>query len=404
MIDLTAEEDDNAMSTFGPFRNPGLGGGEEVRVCNPCVPDPNYNPPPPYSPGVDANYPQFSVSPRQPPLPELSPVHNAQFRGHGLSQNVTDSGQTVGHAQTPRSHDPFTDRRVSYHESTRVADLWPPTPPPQPGYTHPSGYDHRPRAHTRPYVGTTSSTPTHPPNRPRIDAANMTPSMIRRLAFSQGAPPPSAPVPAPQQRQPTPRRQIAEEDECPICGDELPPKGYNGDDAARVQHVNECIAIHSGSPPPVPAEQTSQSLPSQRTRGMSNAALSAGNGEGASNGNRLSMSARGMYPYTATEKDCLDDQGNEAECVICFEEFEAGTKMARLVCWCKFHEVCTDGTFGLYAMVTNCFAEVHSTVVGEKGTGCLSDTSASVLVEAYVILLFTWTKKEKRRGNFDRLT
>ena len=53
----------------------------------------------------------------------------------------------------------------------------------------------------------------------------------------------------------------------------------------------------------------------------------------------MSISARGMYPYIATEKDCVDEEGNEAECVICFEEFEAGDKMARLVCWCKFHEV-----------------------------------------------------------------
>ncbi|KAJ4401613.1 hypothetical protein N0V91_007785 [Didymella pomorum] len=50
--------------------------------------------------------------------------------------------------------------------------------------------------------------------------------------------------------------------------------------------------------------------------------------------------ARGMFPYIATEKDCVDEDGNDAECVICFEEFEAGDKMARLVCWCKFHEKC----------------------------------------------------------------
>jgi hypothetical protein len=38
----------------------------------------------------------------------------------------------------------------------------------------------------------------------------------------------------------------------------------------------------------------------------------------------------------------VDADGGEAECIICFEEYEAGDKMARLVCWCKFHEVCTD--------------------------------------------------------------
>jgi hypothetical protein len=74
---------------------------------------------------------------------------------------------------------------------------------------------------------------------------------------------------------------------------------------------------------------------------MSNAAgLAAGGGN-----SRVAMAARGMVVYTATEKDCVDDDGAEAECVICFEEFESGVKMARLVCFCKFHEVCFDYFF-----------------------------------------------------------
>lgn len=63
-------------------------------------------------------------------------------------------------------------------------------------------------------------------------------------------------------------------------------------------------------------------------------------GEGASNNNRMSHAARGLFPFIATEKDCIDADGEEEECVICFEEYEAGDKMARLVCWCKFHEAC----------------------------------------------------------------
>lgn len=39
-IDLT---DEASLSSL--FGNPALGGGEEVRLCNPCVPDPNPNPP-----------------------------------------------------------------------------------------------------------------------------------------------------------------------------------------------------------------------------------------------------------------------------------------------------------------------------------------------------------------------
>lgn len=38
-------------SPTGLNGNPALGGGQEVRVCNPCVPDPNNNPPPLYRTG-----------------------------------------------------------------------------------------------------------------------------------------------------------------------------------------------------------------------------------------------------------------------------------------------------------------------------------------------------------------
>lgn len=43
-----------------------------------------------------------------------------------------------------------------------------------------------------------------------------------------------------------------------------------------------------------------------------------------------------MFPYKATEKDCIDD----AECTICLEEFEVGVEMARLECLCRFHLRC----------------------------------------------------------------
>lgn len=41
IIDLTGDDSFSTSSTI----NPALGGGEEVRLCNPCVPDPNPNPP-----------------------------------------------------------------------------------------------------------------------------------------------------------------------------------------------------------------------------------------------------------------------------------------------------------------------------------------------------------------------
>ena len=121
---------------------------------------------------------------------------------------------------------------------------------------------------------------------------------------------------------------------------------------------------------------SSTSLPSQRTRGMSSA---AGNGEGSSN--RMSMMARGMVPYVATEKDCTDEEGNEAECVICFEEFEAGDKMARLVCWCKFHEVSWPVT---HPTLKQTYADnnigLYKGMVEEKGQRSVSDAPVAVLV------------------------
>jgi hypothetical protein len=49
----------------------------------------------------------------------------------------------------------------------------------------------------------------------------------------------------------------------------------------------------------------------------------------------------GLFPYKATEKDCVD----EAECTICLEEFEVGVDMARLECFCRFHLHCIRGWF-----------------------------------------------------------
>lgn len=49
----------------------------------------------------------------------------------------------------------------------------------------------------------------------------------------------------------------------------------------------------------------------------------------------------GMFPYKATEKDCIDD----AECTICLEEFVVGVAMARLECLCRFHRQCIQDWF-----------------------------------------------------------
>jgi hypothetical protein len=318
LIDLTGDDSDN-MSPFGPFRNPALGGGEEVRVCNPCVPDPNYGPPPQYAHNTSSRHSSQASASSRTYYPPGLPSHP---RAHRSSSNVQDASRAATHGQTHRPHDSISDnRRVTYHGGSTSGERW--LPPLPSSYTQASPF--------RPAENNSSNSRYTTPNNGQLPF-NLGPgsqsvvNMFPRSTFT-AVPPPAHYQP------PRPRRQIAEEDECPICGNELPPIGPDNDEADRTQHIEECIALHSGSPAPAPlTQQTSASLPAQRTRGMSNA------GEGASN--RMSHAARGMFPFTATEKDCVDAEGNEEECVICFEEYEAGDRMARLVCWCKFHEVC----------------------------------------------------------------
>jgi hypothetical protein len=74
IMDLTRDEnDDSNPGSPVHANNPALGGGEEVRVCNPCVPDPNYAPPPPYSispPIVPSSIPgRVRDLPYSPPAP-----------------------------------------------------------------------------------------------------------------------------------------------------------------------------------------------------------------------------------------------------------------------------------------------------------------------------------------------
>ncbi|KAI1541939.1 RING-finger-containing ubiquitin ligase [Pyrenophora tritici-repentis] len=218
----------------------------------------------------------------------------------------------------------------------------PTRPPPHADSSPPSSSDRKRRL-------TTADSPMRRPSSIRMHSENTGATIANPILLDSPpavrALPPTPSIPT-QANIAAPRRQSdivlppwqPDKDECPICGEELPPKGPNNDDTERTQHIQECIALHSASPGPTAAlaQVTSASLPNQRTRGMS----SAGNGEGASNQSRMSHAARGMFPYVATEKDCIDDEGRQAECTICLEDFEAGDKMARLVCWCKFHESC----------------------------------------------------------------
>lgn len=221
-------ESDSDGNYSNPFSNPALGGGEEVRVCNPCVPDPNYNPP-----------------------PQEHSRHAAFFANASQQQNY-----------------PFNSRRSGFSQS----------------YS--------------PHSNQHQQTPASPTRTPQYHAS------------------PTAQSHTSQTQVQTPR--YTEEDFCVVCNILLPPISPSGDDTARTQHLDS--HFNNATPPD----------------------SSSPNNTGQSSTTRHSLNARGFFPYTATEKDCVTQDGSSAECDICLEDFENGDQLARLACWCRFHRHCIE--------------------------------------------------------------
>ncbi|PSR99394.1 FYVE zinc finger-domain-containing protein [Coniella lustricola] len=245
-----------------------LGGGERVRLCNPCVPDPNTNPP------------QGQQSP-------------TSIRSHGRSHSTVGSGSGYGFNMAGVVSDAYSRSRsatmlpnTSHQSSGNMP--YQPTQNRILSGTPPSHYS----------FGGSSSSSAYRVHRLRspLDATQGTAAAASSSsAAAQRRPLPPDPPP------------IAEEDECPVCHRELPPRELPNFETLREAHIGVCITSHS-------------------TYGGMSAV------EGTSSRPRRT----GMFPYLATEKDCVDS----AECTICLEEFEAGVPMARLECLCRFHRDC----------------------------------------------------------------
>lgn len=103
-IDLTQDDDDDlrspTSSSLHGSSGPQLEGGEKVRLCNPCVPDPQPEPPPYYPPGNDST----SRDPRW--NSGLAQGFNSNHTGRpGHRQSVSHSGALEGAITTPVSVD-----------------------------------------------------------------------------------------------------------------------------------------------------------------------------------------------------------------------------------------------------------------------------------------------------------
>lgn len=285
--------------------SPMMGGAEVVRVCKPCVPDP-WTPPAPQ---------QQNPQPAQ-EAPRLVPTG---------SRRASEASQSRYH------------RRPSVQLPSNIR-------PPPDDSRFPSYRDFIPRAHAShiPGIGpisSSSSQATHffdgRSSRPRGQTA---PSNRQQGAVvsSSSALPHNTPQPR--------RRQVREEDECPVCGIELPPG-----EAVREAHIQTCVSSrfstpHSHTPPvpslaPIPPTNAHDpNLPST-TSPTSNA--------DSARARAMSYRSRGIFPYIATEKDCVDGEGREQECTICMEEFQPGEEMGRLECLCKFHRKCIREWWGI---------------------------------------------------------
>ena len=354
----------NTRQQSQDFRiDPALGGGQEVRLCNPCVPDPNplphlaYPSPTRYAPNP------FGEGARAPQVSTHSSPGNSQTsirQGPPLTRRISSDRpeRNSTNAATPNAM-----RRQFSRDSPFVS-----------GPTMDRQQNHAPRP--------TGSVPQPPPNyqsifgsapEPPLDdvglRTNHAPIMlislkgyIQSLLQRHGPPHPyhrhhvsTVDVPAhprhrsmldietPPRPRPASHPMLREEDECPICHSALPPKGPDGSETAREAHVTACIESHFSSSTPSSSHPPPAAVVAASVAASDATPTQAGAGSLPRSDGSHSMPRRrttGMVVYHASEKDCIGDGGEGAqECVICFEEFAVGVEMGRLECLCKFHKV-----------------------------------------------------------------
>ncbi|RDL36873.1 uncharacterized protein BP5553_06225 [Venustampulla echinocandica] len=307
---------DSARSSISAeFR--GIGGGERVRLCNPCVPDPNVAPP-------QSNFSNSPASSSQPSghsrsSSAMSPFHG-QYQHPGGSQSNPILVQRLRNApRRPRESSILGQNNSSHSQNLQSRGSSYNT---REGHRFVDPLESRSRSST---VGGNARDIYYVVNNlsDRPSGAHRHPSMTARndIDLSRSQVPPT--LRPPQQ----PRRQILEEDECWVCHTELPSRLLPDFETLRSQHVEACIAsVMHGSPPPPPA----QSDPNRSSSSV-NTISSSPEPRSAAQSRRT-----GVFPYLGTEKDCVDD----AECTICLEEFEVGVEMGRLECFCRFHLKC----------------------------------------------------------------
>ncbi|EPE28018.1 FYVE/PHD zinc finger [Glarea lozoyensis ATCC 20868] len=292
----------------------GLGGGERVRLCNPCVPDPNIAPPQTNSSHIPQSLSQPSRHGRSASgaIPSYGPYQRTQNQPN---RQVTPISVRDALRSTPRRpREPSIlgppNQSSSYYSNSQNF------PPRGSSYTHRED----PRLGLNPMEARSRSSTVGGASRGGLVTANShgppnvaasSPrfvGLIPRSESDQSRPLP----PRPQQR-----RQIPEEDECWVCHRELPSRTLPNFEALRSKHVESCIASAMQGPSTSPAPQTAaRPIPSQSSTSVATTPTPTVQQSVPSSSTPVRRT--GVFPYIATEKDCVDD----AECTICLEEFE----------------------------------------------------------------------------------
>ncbi|KAI9672366.1 MAG: hypothetical protein M1817_003388 [Caeruleum heppii] len=342
-----------------------LGGGEEVRICNPCVPDPNLTPPPQSERRRSSQSMVRDMD--HGALGEGSTSREAERRRRRRSQRAVISAQEqyfgLGPSASAMDDELMTPGGVpsrlravtsaseeSVHRQYRGAyngaaarvpnPNWSLIPPryssafsnvtPNPSSSAPgpdSLQDRYPPARRVSHRHAPSAGSNNPRLRSMLDVD--TPSSRRHSRHDSQPPPP----------------RLAEEDFCPVCRMVLPPRDAEHGESQREQHVQDCIAQHfsssSSGPSHPPAEAAQAAAVAATGLGRAPSQASSSSPSAGMRPRRATGGPSRMVTYLATEKDCVNSGGDgPAECVICFEEFEPGVAMARLECLCKFHRGC----------------------------------------------------------------
>ncbi|EAW10959.1 phosphatidylinositol-3-phosphate-binding ubiquitin-protein ligase [Aspergillus clavatus NRRL 1] len=292
-------DDDGAAPTPAAF-NPALGGGEEVRLCNPCVPDPNPEPPRAYPAVRGSGDPGTGWG--------VAPPNQPRRRSyHSLSTPLRQFSYDAFTGPPPSR---LNRRSTSSSEYQSFGGPF--------GGALPSSLQERPMRYGSLSSSHTSTSQVSSSARPYLGyfpAHRHLPSLT-----TEGGPERSISTSGINQvshRRNSRgfRRQIPERDMCPICNEELPPLGENGNEDAREAHIRDCIESHGH-----------------------------GHGRRSSSRGHSPVSAPAvpvrMLAFTATEKDCLGHDGTVQECTICMEDYEVGQALVRLECLCKFHKRC----------------------------------------------------------------